>query len=176
MVSVAGLAVAYVVKDDPEPAVNGLQETVEKDGAGSSSSRSPGSSSGSSSDAKRSRTEMVVCFLEGEKLVPVKRADSGKGISARAALIELLSGPTEAERDQGLASAIPAGTTLLDYSVNNGVATVNFSEEIAGVGGGSATVIAITDQVVETVIRNDDAVRTVNIKVAGVPASQALQP
>lgn len=175
LVSVAGLAVAYVVKDDPEPAVNGLQDTVEKDGAGSSS-RSPGSSSGSTSDAKRSRTEMVVCFLEGEKLVPVKRADSGKGISARAALIELLSGPTEAERDQGLASAIPAGTTLLDYSVNNGVATVNFSEEIAGVGGGSATVIAITDQVVETVIRNDDAVRTVNIKVAGVPASQALQP
>jgi len=50
---------------------------------------------------------------------------------------ELRSGPTEAEQDAGLATLIPAGTQLLNASVDDGIATVDLSEEFEQGGGSS---------------------------------------
>jgi spore germination protein GerM len=46
-----------------------------------------------------------------------------------AAINALLSGPNISEVSKGYMSLIPEGTKLLSASVNNGVATINFSEE-----------------------------------------------
>ena len=46
-----------------------------------------------------------------------------------AAINALLSGPNISEVSNGYMSLIPEGTKLLSASVNNGVATINFSEE-----------------------------------------------
>ena len=46
-----------------------------------------------------------------------------------AAINALLSGPNISELELGYMSLIPSGTKLLGASINNGVATINFSEE-----------------------------------------------
>ena len=46
-----------------------------------------------------------------------------------AAINALLSGPNMSELESGYMSLIPNGTKLLGASINNGVATINFSEE-----------------------------------------------
>ena len=46
-----------------------------------------------------------------------------------AAINALLSGPNISELESGYMSLIPNGTKLLGASINNGVATINFSEE-----------------------------------------------
>ena len=71
---------------------------------------------------------------------------------ARAALTELLAGPTEEEAASGLASAIPAGTSLRDVSVSGGVATVDLDGTFDD-GGGSASMLGRVAQVVATLTR-----------------------
>lgn len=117
--------------------------------------------------------KIEVYFIREEAASPVYREMKG---GAEAALEELLEGPDEEEKNQGYVTAIPAGTSLLDYGVQDGVATADFSKEIASFGGGSALVQAITGQITETVLANDPSVTGVRITVEGVPAEEALQP
>lgn len=113
---------------------------------------------------------LSVYFLRGEKVEAVQRAGSG---GANEALQLLLQGPTASEQSSGLTTAIPAGTKLLSYTVTNGFAKADFSEEL-GSQGGSTRVLLITDQVTSTVKANDTAVKSVQILVAGNP--EGLQP
>jgi len=55
---------------------------------------------------------------------PVERPGLGKNPTPRAALLELLKGPTKQEAEQGYWSPI-AGLRLLHFSVKNGTATVD---------------------------------------------------
>lgn len=116
---------------------------------------------------------MSVFFVKGGAVSQVARqgAPSGEG-----ALKALLQGPTESEKAQGYSSAIPAGTTLLSYKLSGTQATVDLSEEVLDYGGGSAIVQAIMSQIDNTVLNNDDAVRSVSITVGGKPAEEVLQP
>jgi spore germination protein GerM len=95
---------------------------------------------------------------------------------AREALTEMLKGPTEAEIQQGFATAIPDGTRLLSYKVEDRKATVDFSSELKDYGGGSARVKGIVDQITNTVTANDPTVSSVEITIAGVPSEESLQP
>ncbi|SHI76531.1 GerMN domain-containing protein [Lutispora thermophila] len=61
---------------------------------------------------------------------PLTKLVSGYTNSAKAALDVLLEGPAQGT---GLENPFPAGTRLLDVEVNDGVAYVNFSEEILNV-------------------------------------------
>jgi spore germination protein GerM len=115
-----------------------------------------------------------VFLLEGETVRPVKRAVAGPG--AKAALEELLKGPTDTELSQGLSTEIPAGTRLNSLRVGNGTANADFSSEIRNYGGGSARVQAIMDQIQNTIMANDDSVKTVVVTVDGVSSDEALQP
>src|SRR3990170_252090 len=68
---------------------------------------------------------------------------------ARAALEQLLAGPTDAEAEAGLHSEIPEGTELLDLAIEDGIATVDLSGEYDD-GGGSLAMFTRLAQVVYT--------------------------
>lgn len=70
-------------------------------------------------------TRLAVYFLLDGRVQPVRREVEGTQAVARAALEELFDGPTADERELGLASDIPASTTIVRLSVAGGVASVD---------------------------------------------------
>lgn len=120
------------------------------------------------------KTTVSVFFLKGGAVSQVTREVASS--SVQAALAELLNGPTASEKNQGYATAIPAGTKLKSYTVAGSKATADFSSEMLNFGGGSAMVQAITSQIDNTVVSNDKAVKSVVITIDGKPADEVLQP
>lgn len=112
-----------------------------------------------------SRTETAVVevyFIQSQMtadmVTPVSRTVSlprlpGVGTppeaAVRAALQELLNGPTDVERATGLSTAVPEGTRLLGVRITGGVVYADFSGEIES-GGGSASMLGRLWQVVYT--------------------------
>lgn len=88
-------------------------------------------------------------FMRSDKLGVAHRTVAKTPQIGKAALEELLKGPSSQEQAAGLSTAIPAGTTLLGLAIVNNVATVNLSSEYAS-GGGSLSVMARLAQVVYT--------------------------
>lgn len=86
----------------------------------------------------------------GPFLVPVHRTVPKTQAVARAALNELLAGPTAAEQDAELSSAVPSDTLLLDVAISDGLATVDLSGAFDS-GGGTFSQMARLAQVVYTV-------------------------
>lgn len=97
-----------------------------------------------------------------------RRTVQGGDTAARvhAALEALLAGPTDAERREGLGTAIPAGTRLRAVRVEDGVVWADFSREIDS-GGGSASMLGRFWQIVYTATQFRDASR-VRILIEGV--------
>lgn len=126
------------------------------------------------STAPAGQSKVTVFLMKGETVFQVSREAAPGG--AQQALSELLKGPTEAEKQQGLSTAIPGGTRLNRYAVENGKAKADFSGELKNYGGGSARVQAIINQIDNTVLSNDPTVKSVEITVDGVGADEALQP
>jgi hypothetical protein len=84
-----------------------------------------------------------------EGLVAVLREiPATKGV-ASAAVKALLAGPTDAEGNREISTAVPDGSQLLSLSVADGVATVDLSGEFES-GGGSASVLTRLGQMVYT--------------------------
>ena len=120
---------------------------------------------------------LKVFLVKGDTVTQLMRQVAGAAADpARQALQEMLKGPTSAETDQGISTAIPAGTTLLSYKVAGGTATADFSKEMLNYGGGSARVQAIIGQIDNTVTGNDPSVKTVSVTVEGKPSEESLQP
>jgi D-alanyl-D-alanine carboxypeptidase len=104
-------------------------------------------------------------FFRGEQLAPAERTLADASVAA--ALRSLLAGPTAAERESGLSSAIPAGTRLLSLDVAGGTATVDLSEAF-GSGGGSLSMAGRLAQVTYTLTRFPEVERVV-YRLAGEP-------
>lgn len=68
--------------------------------------------------ASSGTTRTTVYFLTdgGEAPLGVRRTITAKSPNAREALKALFAGPTRAERDEGITTAIPAGTRLLSIT------------------------------------------------------------
>jgi hypothetical protein len=92
---------------------------------------------------------------------------------ATAALHELLTGPTAAEKQAGYISNIPVGVKLNSIRIEDGTAFVDFSSEL-NQGAGSCLVSAIRAQIEDT-LKQFDTVKKVEISVAGDTAD-VLQP
>ena len=89
-------------------------------------------------------------FVRGEQVAPVHRAIDRTVATSRAALSELLGGPTGAEREIGVETGIPAGTELEAVSIGpDGIATVELSPAFEQ-GGGSLAMRLRLAQVVFT--------------------------
>jgi hypothetical protein len=104
---------------------------------------------------------------------PVTRAIPRTQGTARAALTELLKGPSAAEESQGYATGIPSGVTLQDIRIENGTAYADFSSELNQVGG-SCLVTSIRGQIEDTLLQFP-TVTDVVISVNG-NSEEALQP
>lgn len=97
-------------------------------------------------------SSVAVYLLRDGKVSPVRRTIESTPAVARAALTELLDGPTADERAAGLSTAIPRGTTLRDISLSDGVATVDLDGTFDD-GGGSASMLGRVAQIVATLTR-----------------------
>jgi len=98
--------------------------------------------------------ETAIVLAEVRRTVP---RGNGEAL-LRAALAELLKGPTQEEAAQGLVSAIPAETRLRGARIAGGVAQVDLTREVES-GGGSASMLGRFWQVVYTATQFPQAAR-----------------
>jgi spore germination protein GerM len=124
--------------------------------------------------------EISVYFLniesQAEELVEVKRTIPYEpGISIHfAAINQLLNGPTEDESERGIFSMINPGTVVYDLTIEDGVAIVDFNEKLQEGVAGSASVMAIRNQIERTLLQFDD-INEVVISING-ESEEILQP
>lgn len=84
---------------------------------------------------------------------------------ARAALNELLKGPTITEQNQGFFTSLNPGVKIQSLTIENGVAKVDFDEQLEFRVGGSCRVFAIRAQIIETLKQFptiDDVIISIN--------------
>ena len=84
--------------------------------------------------------------------VPVERTVPRSSDVGRAAIEELLKGPTSEERAQGIYSPIPEKAGLLSVRVSDGVAYADFSKALEAQVGGSEWVMAIRKAITLTLL------------------------
>jgi len=112
----------------------------------------------------------ILCnkVFEVERTVP-----KTEGV-ARAALEELLKGPTDAEKAIGYYTNINAGTNIQKIVIENGMAKVDFNAQLEKNTGGSCKVSAIRAQITET-LKQFSTVKDVIISIDG-RTEDILQP
>jgi Immunoglobulin-like domain of bacterial spore germination/Sporulation and spore germination len=94
----------------------------------------------------------AVYLLRDGKVTPVERTIPFTLDPERAALLTLLDGPTDDESSIGLSTEIPTGTELLDFTLDDGVATVDLEGSFVETGGTDSTAGRVA-QVVATLTR-----------------------
>lgn len=109
-----------------------------------------------------------------ERVFPVTRTVPKTVGVARAALEEMLKGPTAQEQAAGYVTNINEGVRINSVTIENGVAKVDLSEELQREVGGSCRVTAIRAQIVET-LNQFSTVKSVVISVEG-KTEDVLQP
>jgi hypothetical protein len=107
-------------------------------------------------------------FAKGESLFVVHRTEPKVPAVATMAMESLLEGPSDTEAAAGISSAIPADTTLLGVTVEDGIATVDLSAEYES-GGGSLSMMMRLAQVVYT-LTQFPTVQKVSFELDGQPA------
>jgi len=108
------------------------------------------------------------------KVFPVERKIPKTQAVGRAALEELLKGPTEEEKSDGFFTSINPGVKIQKLTIENGVAKVDFDEQLEFQVGGSCRVAAIRAQITET-LKQFPTVDKVIISIDG-RTEDILQP
>ena len=93
---------------------------------------------------------------------------------ARAVLTELLKGPTEEEKAQGFFTSINPGVKIQQLTIENGVAKVDFDEQLEFQVGGSCRVSAIRAEITQT-LKQFPTINSVIISING-RTEDILQP
>ena len=107
---------------------------------------------------------MRIYLARDGRIAAVGRRVPGTRAVARAAVDQLLAGPTPGEARDGFASAIPVGTRLRGIGVSGGVATVDLTGEFSG-GSSTATTMRVA-QIVYT-LTQFPSVTSVRVRVDG---------
>jgi hypothetical protein len=108
------------------------------------------------------------------KVFPAERQVAKTEGVARAALEELLKGPTEAEKLKGFITSINQGVSINSIKIANGTATVDFDEQLEYQVGGSCRVNAIRAQIIQT-LEQFPTIKSVIISING-RTEDILQP
>ena len=108
-----------------------------------------------------------VYYSRDEKMSAAARVMPKTKEVGTAAMKALIEGPTAEEKNGGMFSAIPEGTTFLGLNIENGIATVDLSKEYAS-GGGSLSMFMRLAEVVFT-LTQFPTVEGVNFKLDGEP-------
>ncbi len=109
-----------------------------------------------------------------DKVFPVEREISGTQAVARAALEQLLKGPTPQEEEEGFFTSINQGVKIQDLTIENGTARVDFDGQLQFQVAGSCRVAAIRAQITET-LKQFPTVDDVLISIDG-ETEEILQP
>jgi len=108
------------------------------------------------------------------KVFPVERVIPQTQAVARAALEEMLKGPTESEKKEGFFTSINPNVKIQKLTIENGVAKVDFDEQLEFQVGGSCRVSAISTQIRET-LKQFPTIKDVIISING-RTEDILQP
>ncbi|MBI2054052.1 MAG: GerMN domain-containing protein [Candidatus Staskawiczbacteria bacterium] len=108
------------------------------------------------------------------KVFPVEREIPKTEAIARETLLLLLKGPTGGEKDEGFFTSINEGVQINSIKIENGVATVDFGEQLEFEVGGSCRVSAIRAEITET-LKQFSTVNSVVISING-RTEDILQP
>ena len=108
-----------------------------------------------------------VYFVRDEKICAAARIVPKTEQVGAAAMEALLEGPTTEEEAAGVFDAIPEGTTFLGLDIEDGIASVDLSEEYAS-GGGTLSMSMRLAQVVFT-LTQFPTVKGVEFKLDGRP-------
>jgi len=108
------------------------------------------------------------------KAFPVEREIAETQAVARAALEELLEGPTQEEESQGFFTTINPGVKIQKLTIENGVAKADFDEQLEFQVGGSCRVSAIRAEITQT-LKQFSTVKEVVISIDG-RTEDILQP
>ncbi|KKU48904.1 MAG: hypothetical protein UX68_C0006G0021 [Parcubacteria group bacterium GW2011_GWA2_46_9] len=112
--------------------------------------------------------------MDCAKTYSVERRIPKTAAVARAAVEELLYGPTVAERESSYFTSINEGVKIQRLIIKNSVAEIDFDETMEQAVGGSCRVAAIRAQITDT-LKQFSTVKTVVISIDGRVAD-ALQP
>jgi len=91
------------------------------------------------------------------------------------AIKELLIGPTEEEKAQGLSTALNEGTELNYIQVENGTATLDFNDRFDFQMGGSARVLALRQQIEKT-LKQFPEITTIKLTINQGEREAVLEP
>ena len=105
---------------------------------------------------------------------PVMRSVPKTQGVARAALEQLIAGPTLEERVAGFFTSINTRTIIQKLTIENGIARVDFNDQIEYQVGGSCRVTAIRSQIIQT-LKQFPTVKDIIISVNG-RTEDILQP
>jgi hypothetical protein len=108
------------------------------------------------------------------KVFPTERIIPKTQAIARAAIEELLKGPTETEKSQDFFTSINSGVKIQGLVIEDGVAKIDFDEQMEFQVGGSCRVSAIRSQIIET-LKQFSTVKSVIISING-RTEDILQP
>lgn len=108
------------------------------------------------------------------KVYPLERRIAKTQATARAALLELLKGPTITESRDGHFTNINSGVVLQSLTIVNGVARADFNETLGFQVGGSCRVTSIRAQI-ERTLKQFSTVQSVIISIDG-RTEDILQP
>ncbi len=108
------------------------------------------SSCGSDDTAPDATNRVLVYLLRGEDVGAAAREVPRTDTMAKAALEELLAGPSDRETGAGLTTAVPAGTSLNDISIENGIAAVDLGGAFDDAGSADGMLAAGLGQIVFT--------------------------
>jgi germination protein M len=114
-------------------------------------------------------TTIKVYYSRNEKVCAATRVIPKTQQVGAAAMKALLQGPTADEKQAGMVTNVPEGTTFLALDIKNGVATVDLSKEYES-GGGSLSMFMRLAEVVFT-LTQFPTVEGVNFKLDGEPIS-----
>lgn len=93
--------------------------------------------------------KVKVFFVRGDRLQTVERPVASGANRLETAIRALFRGPNATERRDGIRTAIPRGTTLVEAVVANGVVYLRVPERFAASGGGDAVDLRLA-QIVHT--------------------------
>jgi Sporulation and spore germination/Immunoglobulin-like domain of bacterial spore germination len=116
--------------------------------------------------APASQLTLRVYLLRDGRVTPVARTVPQTPAVARAALEQLLAGPTAAERANGLTTDVPAGASLRGVTIADGRATVDLDPSFAQ--GAEATISPRLAQLVFT-LTQFPSVHSVAFEAGGKP-------
>jgi len=117
-----------------------------------------------------SNTETLNCA----KVLPLEREIPKTESVARAALEQLIKGPTDIEKSAGFITNINSGVKIQSLIIKDGVAKVDFNDELEKGVAGSCKVTAIKAQIEQT-LKQFSTVKSVVISING-KADDILQP